>query len=194
MRLQPESEHTRDFTFRRPGLPIPGSRTRSPARPEEADLRCKGGDSSHESRLSAEQTQIEVASDYDVAARLAGEFFIRGVEIVARAHDGDLVRGIIFTAIAVANNESSPLANADGKLRPVSVMSIASSIGVPYETTRRYVNLLVSEGLCERMGRSGVVVTEAALVSPAMVGAFQETFTSFNRLVTALRRFKYAGS
>lgn len=149
---------------------------------------------SRENRLSAEETQRDVASDYDVAARLAGEFFIRGVEIIARAHDGDLVRGIIFTAIAVANSESAPVASAETNLRPVSVMSIASSIGVPYETTRRYVNLLVAEGLCERMGRSGVVVTQAALLRPGMAVAFQETYTSFNRLVNALRRFKYPNS
>lgn len=147
-----------------------------------------------EDRLSGDETKADVASDFDVAARLAGEFFIRGVEIIARAHDGDLVRGIIFTAIAVANSESAPVATADRLPRPVSVMSIASSIGVPYETTRRYVNLLVAEGLCERMGRRGVVITAAALQRPGMAAALQETYTSFNRLVTALRRFKYPGS
>lgn len=147
-----------------------------------------------EDRSSGEENRADVASDYDVAARLAGEFFIRGVEIIARAHNGDLVRGIIFTAIAVANSESAPVAIADRQPRPVSVMSIASSIGVPYETTRRYVNLLVAEGLCERMGRRGVVITAAALERPGMAVALQETYTSFNRLVTALRRFKYPGS
>ena len=49
----------------------------------------------------------DATDDMAVAARLAGEFFVRGVEIVARAHGGDLLRGIIFTAIAVANGLSS---------------------------------------------------------------------------------------
>lgn len=126
-----------------------------------------------------------------LAARLAGEFFVRGVEIVARAHGGDLLRGIIFTAIAVANGEAAPVTGG-GERRPVSVMSIAHSIGVPYETTRRYVNMLVAEGLCERDGRRGVIVPEDALSRPEMAAAYRETFASINRLATALRRINYA--
>jgi len=143
--------------------------------------------------LSVDENRVVPADEYDIAARLAGEFFIRGVEIIARAHDGDLLKGIIFTAIAVANREGAPPASGQAGFRPVSVMSVASSIGVPYETTRRYVNLLVSDGLCERKGRSGVVVTEAGLMKPSMIAAYQETYTSFNRLVAALRRWNYPG-
>jgi hypothetical protein len=107
------------------------------------------------------------SEDYAVATRLAGEFFIRGVEIVARAHGGDLVRGIIFTAIGVANGEAAP-ANQGGGRRPVSVMAISNSIGVPYETTRRYVNTLVADGLCVREGRAGIVIREEAYRRPEM--------------------------
>jgi len=138
--------------------------------------------------LSNGEIQEDLTREYELAARLAGEFFVRGVEIIARAHDGDLIKGIIFTAIAVANSEGSAPAATDQAPRPVSVMSVASSIGVPYETTRRYVNLLVSQGLCERMGRSGVVVRQEGLTTPAMMTAYQETVTSFNRLASALRR------
>lgn len=141
--------------------------------------------------MSVDENKVEPASEYDIAARLAGEFFIRGVEIIARAHEGDLLKGIIFTAIAVANREGAPATTGRPVFRPVSVMSVASSIGVPYETTRRYVNLLVAQGLCERQGRSGVVVTETGLLKPSMMAAYQETFTSFNRLVTALKRYAY---
>lgn len=121
-----------------------------------------------------------------VAVRLAGEFFVRGVEIVARAHGGDLLRGIIFTAIAVANGEAAPASG--GERRPVSVMSIAHSIGVPYETTRRYVNLLVAENMCVRDGRRGVFIPEHALLTPEMETAYRESFASFNRLAKALKR------
>jgi hypothetical protein len=138
--------------------------------------------------LSNAQIHGETDSEYEAAARLAGEFFVRGVEIIARAHDGDLLKGIIFTAIAVANRGGAAATASQQAARPVSVMSVASSIGVPYETTRRYVNLLVSQGLCERMGRSGVVVRQDGLTTPAMMTAYQETVTSFNRLATALRR------
>ena len=122
-----------------------------------------------------------------VAIRLAGEFFVRGVEIVARAHGGDLLRGIIFTAIAVANGEAAPTSGG-GERRPVSVMSIAHSIGVPYETTRRYVNMLVAENMCVRDGRRGVFIPEHALLTPEMEAAYRESFASFNRLASALKR------
>lgn len=130
-----------------------------------------------------------VAEDVAVAVRLAGEFFVRGVEIVARAHGGDLLRGIIFTAIAVANGEASPAAGGRGR-RPVSVMSIAHSISVPYETTRRYVNMLVAAGLCVRDGRRGVYIPDHALLTPEMVAAYRESYASFNRLAKALKRSK----
>lgn len=143
--------------------------------------------------MSAENTPLSESREVETATRIGGEFFIRGVEIVARAHGNDLLKGIIFTAIAVANTEAGPPVAEERERRPVSVMSIAGSIGVPYETTRRYVNLLVDEGLCERLGRRGVVITDAALTSPSMRAAAHETYTSFNRLVSALRRARYAG-
>lgn len=125
------------------------------------------------------------------AVRLAGEFFVRGVEIVARAHGGDLLRGIIFTAIAVANGEAAPTGGG-GERRPVSVMSIAHSIGVPYETTRRYVNMLVNENMCVRDGRRGVFIPQHALQTAEMEAAYRESFASFNRLASALRRSNIA--
>ncbi len=161
---------------------------RSPRRSGTLDD-IEGEASRRAGHLSNGDIQDEPTGEHDIAARLAGEFFVRGVEIIARAHDGDLLKGIIFTAIAVANRGGGADSNA---LRPVSVMSVASSIGVPYETTRRYVNLLVSQGLCERLGRSGVVMRAEGLATPAMMAAYQETVTSFNRLATALRRMNGA--
>lgn len=140
-------------------------------------------------RILSEAPAANSDDDVAVALRLAGEFFVRGVEIVARAHGGDLLRGIIFTAIAVANGEASPTAGGGGgERRPVSVMSIAHSIGVPYETTRRYVNMLVAENLCVRDGRRGVYIPEHALLTPEMTAAYRESFASFNRLATAMKR------
>lgn len=149
---------------------------------------------------SAVQTQGAATnfSDLRVAARLGGEFFIRGIEIAARAQGGDLLRGIIFTAIAVANGEHRGTGGEfdaeGGKPRPVSVLAISNSIGVPYETTRRYVNLMVADGQCVRHGRRGVVIPEEAFLKPGMLNAMQETLASFNRLASTLRRLDYAPS
>ncbi len=136
-------------------------------------------------------------SDLQVAARLGGEFFIRGIEIAARAHGGDLLRGIIFTAIAVANSEHLSAGgdlDGGGDRRPVSVLAISNSIGVPYETTRRYVNMMVSDGQCVRFGRRGVVIPEEAFLQPGVLNAMRETLASFNRLASTLRRLDYAPS
>jgi hypothetical protein len=136
--------------------------------------------------------------DLQVAARLGGEFFVRGIEIAARAHGGDLLRGIIFTAIAVANSEhlsaGADPADGPGERRPVSVLAISNSIGVPYETTRRYVNMMVRDGQCVRHGRRGVVIPEEAFMAPGILGAMRETLASFNRLASTLRRLDYAPS
>lgn len=131
-----------------------------------------------------------------MAARLGGEFFVRGIEIAARAHGGDLLRGIIFTAIAVANSEHlSASGEPDGGgRRPVSVLAISNSIGVPYETTRRYVNMMVRDGQCERQGRRGVIIREQAFDEPGILNAMWETLASFNRLASMLRRMDYAPS
>lgn len=136
--------------------------------------------------------------DMEVAARLGGEFFVRGIEIAARAHGGDLLRGIIFTAIAVANSEhlgaGGEASGATGEKRPVSVLAISNSIGVPYETTRRYVNMMVRDGQCERQGRRGVVIRDQAFEEPGIVNAMWDTLASFNRLASTLRRLDYAPS
>lgn len=139
----------------------------------------------------SQTTHADAPDDVAVAARLAGEFFVRGVEIVARAHGGDLLRGIIFTAIAVANGEAAPNPGG-GQRRPVSVMSISHSIGVPYETTRRYVNMLVADNMCVRDGRRGVLIPDHALLTPEMEAAYRESFASFNRLASALKRISYS--
>lgn len=147
------------------------------------------------SALATARPQAETFAEMQVAARLGGEFFIRGIEIAARAHGGDLLRGIIFTAIAVANSEhlgAGGEAGGDaGEKRPVSVLAISNSIGVPYETTRRYVNMMVNDGQCVRFGRRGVVIPDSAFSAPGVVAAMWETLASFNRLATTLRRLDY---
>lgn len=157
---------------------------------------AEGGGAALAQVQTATAADNSAPSDMQLAARLGGEFFIRGIEIAARAHGGDLLRGIIFTAIVVANSEHL---SAGGELdgggrRPVSVLAISNSIGVPYETTRRYVNMMVRDGQCERQGRRGVIIREQAFDEPGILNAMWETLASFNRLASMLRRLDYAPS
>ena len=82
----------------------------------------------------------------------------------------------------------------DEDRRPVSVSAVAASLKLPYETTRRYVNMMVRDGQCERQGRRGVIIREQAFDEPGILNAMWETLASFNRLASMLRRMDYAPS
>ena len=101
-------------------------------------------------------------------------FFLNCVRTVAMFEKGDLMRGLVYTAIWLGNVEH--LAPTDGPLgaeppdamrKPVSVRAVARALRLPYETTRRYANGLVSEGVCKRVAGQGLIVPAAVLESPA---------------------------
>lgn len=69
----------------------------------------------------------------------------------------------------------------DGERRPVSLSAIASSLGLPYETVRRRVRRLETQGVCT-VGPHGAVVPESFLASPAYL-------TSVVTAHARLRRF-----
>jgi DNA-binding IclR family transcriptional regulator len=84
--------------------------------------------------------------------------------------DGDLMTGLVFTAIRAANikhiTNTAPGANRDilpdSDRRPVSVLAISNSMKVPYETVRRHAAKLIRQGKCVRVGRDGVLVPAVA--------------------------------
>jgi DNA-binding Lrp family transcriptional regulator len=112
-------------------------------------------------RLDKEQTIVAVAA---LGVLLAAMKVLRG------QFDGDLMSGLVFTAIRAANVQhivnAVPEANRDivpdSNRRPVSIAAIAASMRLPYETVRRHVAKLVREGKCIRVGRRGVMAPESA--------------------------------
>jgi len=108
-------------------------------------------------RLTREQKVIAVA-----AMRL----LLSGVRLMRDFWGGDLLKGLVFTAIWTANVKhvtNTPRAAASSMLsdalrQPVSVLAISRSLRLPYETVRRHADGLVCEGLCRRAGRHGVFV------------------------------------
>ncbi len=81
----------------------------------------------------------------------------------------DFLKGMVYSAIWTANvkhvtNSASAIRKVlpDDVRKPVSVMAVANSLRLPYETARRYAMALVEEGICVRAGRQGLVVTETA--------------------------------
>lgn len=84
---------------------------------------------------------------------------------------GDLMKGLVFTAIWTANvkhvTNTSRVATSsvlpDSQRQPVSVLAISRSLRLPYETVRRHADVLVREGLCVRAGRQGVFIPTRVL-------------------------------
>jgi hypothetical protein len=51
-------------------------------------------------------------------------------------------------------------APTDAVRQPVSVLAISKDLELPYETTRRHVGKLVSQGLCRRVADGGLVIPD----------------------------------
>ena len=108
-------------------------------------------------RLTKEQAAIAVAA---LGLLLAGARAMRDF------WDGDLVKGVVFTAIWTANvkhvtNTSRAATSSvlpDSQRLPVSVLAISRSLRLPYETIRRHADALVREGTCVRAERGLLVL------------------------------------
>jgi len=86
----------------------------------------------------------------------------------------DITRTMVFYALARAsvshlNHHNRPRDEAvDGIFpndmrRPVSILSIAGFLGMPYETVRRHIHALVADGWCARVGSREFIVLQQTL-------------------------------
>jgi len=131
-----------------------------------------------------------------LVVRLLLEFMVAALPPLARWQDGDLVRGIIFLAILQAGRPRfAELARrgilawprSDDALKPLSVNSLAISLGLPYETARRHVQRLIAAGLVRRVDAQGVIVPESALQADAFVAHAAEIHALFLKMMRGLR-------
>jgi hypothetical protein len=137
------------------------------------------------------------------ALRLTADFVLRNVEVATEATGGDLMLGLIFATILQANvnhiREDPALAKRIGLVsaivpddirRPISINALAESLGIPYETTRRYVNRLLALDLCVKVGARGVVIPASAITTPeAQTAAVKQ----FGHLLHFLRQLREIG-
>ena len=135
-----------------------------------------------------------------LALRAATRFFLKSVDLLARAvSDGDILRGVIFLAVVDANTRhlrpADPVARsfADSKdqlpdemRRPVSVHALALDLALPYETTRRHVNALIEQGLCQRV-EAGILVRAEVLDREGMVATHRKNIENLRTLFRDLR-------
>jgi hypothetical protein len=133
-------------------------------------------------RLLADLTRIEVAAfasasrqpvrsgrlgKEQLAIAVAGTgLLLAGLRALRAFWGGDLMRGLVYTAIWTANvkhvTNTAPAADRsmvdDSQRVPVSVLAISRSLRLPYETVRRHADEMVKDGICVRAGRRGLVV------------------------------------
>lgn len=125
-----------------------------------ANYRPRRSPSPSSRRLDKEQTIIVVAA---IGVLLAA------MKVLRRFFDGDLMNGLVFTAIRAANvkhiTNTAPAAYRgilpDSDRLPVSMLAISDSMRVPYETVRRHASALVKQGKCIRIGRRGLIAPES---------------------------------
>ena len=95
--------------------------------------------------------------------RLSNEYFLRSVRMLSELANGELVTAIVHRAISAGNvgyldqnpegdhYASMDSAPPDALRRPVSILAVAGTLGLPYETTRRHVQKLLKIGWCKRV-------------------------------------------
>lgn len=128
--------------------------------------------------MTADELSAEDQARARQVARLTTEFVLRALNMAAKLHDGDLVRAMVAAAIVAANTahlgdrSAGPARHAsladippDAVRRPVSVMAVAQALGLPFETTRRYVNRLIALGQVKRV-KGGVIGLTEAIARP----------------------------
>lgn len=120
-------------------------------------------------------------------ARCLFEFVLDEVGRIARRHDGDLTRGVVWIAIKQATRTADGAESDTAGVPPraVSVRAIGQSLGIPYETTRRKVAELAASGHCRRVSAAGV--TAAPNVhDQAWLDACEATWRSIRRAIVSL--------
>lgn len=108
--------------------------------------------------------------------RATNTYCLRLIEDMSRQSGGDVMRPLVFSAITVANTRhivmepDSPYAMfveplPDSLRRSVTALALSVELGLPRETTRRYLAKLEALGGCRRV-RGGYIVAESAFGTP----------------------------
>lgn len=126
-----------------------------------AKFQVPPGAVSRRGNLTPAQTSIATASTGQLLA---------GIRMLGDLWHGDLLRGLVFTAIWTANvkhvTNTAPAVSQtvlpDELRLPVSVLAISNSLRLPYETVRRHAQALEKTGMCHRVGRLGLIVPAEA--------------------------------
>ena len=159
------------------------------------DLERIGFVDSHGNIRMLDRAIGDVLSDINFTiVRLLIAVLLRALKTTSGFWEDNIVTGLVFNAIWTANikhitNTDMVSVRAiipDSERKPVSVLAVANSLRVPYETTRRHANDLVRRGACVRVGSEGLIVpSEFHRGAAAMTRAVYEIAVDF---IDSLRR------
>jgi len=132
-----------------------------------------------------------------LVTRVVLEFLITLTAAAAKAHDGDFKAMIVFIAIQHANVEhleSDPGRAAsyfggypsDDLRRPITAHALSQSVSLPPETCRRYVQRLVAQGYCRRVGQRGLIVPSEVMTHEPFATSIDATYDGFITLLKGL--------
>lgn len=135
-----------------------------------------------------------------LAARVSTEYFLRTAQLISTHANGELAMGVVLRAIVAANIGyldqdvatsvefgSLDCVPPDDQRRPVSVMAIAQSLGLPFETARRHVNKLTKAALCKRV-KGGIIAPAATMRGDKEDQALLTNMANLRRLYRTLKR------
>jgi hypothetical protein len=125
------------------------------------------------------------------------------VQATSDCLDGDLEKSLIFAAISAANvgqldddpvltRQYAHTAVPDDLRRPIRIQRVADSLGLPRETTRVKVNLLIGEGLLQTT-RNGLLISSAAMNVPRFGPMMLRYLGALDRAIERLALSECAG-
>jgi hypothetical protein len=138
-----------------------------------------------------------------VVARISSAYFLRSLRLLADFHDADIITAAVFLSIIVANTEHLDQRDHGGRppgtdgpvpdamRRPVSILAISESLGLPFETTRRHVKKLSANGRCVRV-RKGLIVPQAVIEDDVVRGMRRANLANLRMMMRDLNRVAFA--
>ncbi len=125
------------------------------------------------------------------------------IQATCEALNGDLEKSLIFAAVSAANvgvlHDDPALSRLyahttfpDELRRPIRVQRVAESLGLPRETTRVKVKLLVEEGLIQAT-RAGLMIAPATMLDPRFRPMLMRYMTALGDTIERLAAGECAG-
>jgi DNA-binding transcriptional ArsR family regulator len=132
-----------------------------------------------------------------IAIGMAGiGLLLSGLKTLREYAGGDLVNGLVFTAIWTANVKhvtNTPAAIErrvlkDSQRLPVSILAISNALRLPYETVRRHADVLLKAGVCTRVGQKGLIVPASTHRQDPNVGIMASGYQTVMAFLAELRK------